>query len=342
MTKHGGAVNAARLAFPGAPEPWLDLSTGVNPYVYPYGSVPCESLTQLPDPHDLQALESAAASAFAIPSHAGAVAAPGTQAIINWLPQLFPARRAGILGFSYSGHAAAWERGGAEVPAVDDLSELAAMDVAIIVNPNNPDGRLVPAGELCRLAQALGRRNGLLIVDEAFIDFLEPEVSLAPRLPDAGAIVLRSFGKCYGLPGLRLGFAIAPKPMAEKLRAALGPWPVPGPAIGIGLKALADAPWRASARERLVKDAAKLDQMLAAAGFAPIGGTHLFRLAAHEHAQDWHARLARAGILARRFEARPHWLRFGIPGGEMAWRRLRAALGLPEAMAPVPLSLKCF
>jgi cobalamin biosynthetic protein CobC len=339
---HGGAVAAARLAFPGAPEPWLDLSTGVNPHAYPFGGVPWESLTRLPDPHELQALERAAAKAFAIPSHARAVAAPGTQAVINWLPQLFPARRAGILGFSYSGHAAAWERGGAEVPAVDDFAELAAKDAAIIVNPNNPDGRLVPAGELCRLAQELGRRNGLLIVDEAFIDFLEPEASLAPRLPDAGAIVLRSFGKTYGLPGLRLGFAIAPKRVAEKLRAALGPWPVPGPAIGIGQKALADAPWRAAARERLARETAKLDEMLAAAGFALVGGTHLFRLAAREDALDWHDRLARAGILARRFEARPHWLRFGIPGGEMAWGRLRAALGLPEAVASTPLSLKSF
>ncbi|HET6375735.1 MAG TPA: threonine-phosphate decarboxylase, partial [Methylocella sp.] len=138
MAGHGGAVAAARLAFPGAPEPWLDLSTGVNPHAYPFGGVPCESLTRLPDPHALQALESVAAAAFAIPSHAMAVAAPGTQAVINWLPQLFPARRAGILGFTYSGHAAAWERSGAEVLAVDDLADLAAMDAAIIVNPNNP------------------------------------------------------------------------------------------------------------------------------------------------------------------------------------------------------------
>ncbi|MGH6801365.1 MAG: aminotransferase class I/II-fold pyridoxal phosphate-dependent enzyme, partial [Methylocella sp.] len=132
----------------------------------------------------------------------------------------------------------------------------------------------------------------------------------------------------YGLPGLRLGFAIAAKPVAEKLRAALGPWPVSGAAIAIGSTALTDAEWLAATRARLQAGATALDKMLAAASFAPLGGGPLFRLVRHKDAQGWFERLAKAGILVRRFEAQQAWLRFGIAGSDADQMRLRAALGL--------------
>ncbi|MGH6796053.1 MAG: aminotransferase class I/II-fold pyridoxal phosphate-dependent enzyme, partial [Methylocella sp.] len=187
---------------------------------------------------------------------------------------------------------------------------------------------LVAAPDLRALAAVLGKHGGLLLVDEAFIDLLEPGASAVPDTAESGVIVLRSFGKTYGLPGLRLGFAIAAKPVAEKLRAALGPWPVSGAAIAIGGKALTDAAWLAATRARLHAGARALDKMLAAAGFAAAGGTPLFRLVRHEDAQGWFERLAKAGILVRRFAARPAWLRFGIAGSDAGRKRLRAALGL--------------
>ena len=84
----------------------------------------------------------------------------------------------------------------------DKLDELARADAAVIVNPNNPDGRLCDAAHLSALAREMGARGKSLIVDEAFIDFLPRENSLAPLLPLPGALVLRSFGKTYGLAGL--------------------------------------------------------------------------------------------------------------------------------------------
>jgi cobalamin biosynthesis protein CobC len=140
--------------------------------------------------------------------------------------------------------------------------------------------------------------------------------------------VLRSFGKTYGLPGLRLGFAIASKPLADKLRAALGPWPVSGAAITIGSTALINAEWLAATRARLHSDGKALDKMLAAAGFSPVGGNPLFRLVRHEDGEGWFERLAKAGVLVRRFAARPAWLRFGIAGSDAGRMRLCAALGL--------------
>jgi cobalamin biosynthetic protein CobC len=328
LAEHGGNLFAARKAYPEAPEPWLDLSTGVNPYAYPFAHPPMDSFTRLPEPEELRALEAAAARAYRAPVAAEVVAAPGTQAIVNWLPRLLPARRVGILGITYCEHARSWATSGAELTVVKDLSGLEVKDIAIVVNPNNPDGRLVAAADLRALAAVLCKHGGLLIVDEAFIDFLEPGASAVPDTAGSSAVVLRSFGKTYGLPGLRLGFAIAAKPVAEKLRAALGPWPVSGAAIRIGSTALMDLEWLAVTRTRLHAAASALDKILAAAGFAPVGGSLLFRLVRHEDAQAWFERLAESGILVRRFAAHPAWLRFGIAGSDAGRMRLCKALGL--------------
>lgn len=321
------------MAYPQAPEPWLDLSTGINPYSYPCGELSLESAIRLPEPQALRALEQAAARAYQVPAGTEVVAAPGTQAIINWLPHLLPARRVGILGFTYSEYARSWAASGAEVTIAEDLAGLADKDVAIVVNPNNPDGRRIAACELHALATAKSEHDGLLIVDEAFIDFLEPGASVVPDMPARGIVALRSFGKTFGLPGLRLGFAIAPTPLAEKLRAALGPWPISGAAIAIGSKALLDKSWLASTRAKLEADAAALEELLVAAGFASIGGGCLFRLVRHVDAQSWFEGLAKRGILVRRFEAHPTWLRFGTVRHDTDRARLRAALrAYPEKL----------
>jgi cobalamin biosynthesis protein CobC len=328
LAEHGGDLFAARRAYPQAPEPWLDLSTGINPYAYPFASPPLESFTRLPQRDALRKMEAAARAAYRAPAFAEIVAAPGSQTIINLLPHLVPARCVGILGVTYCEHARSWAASGAELSVVADLSGLEHKNVAIVVNPNNPDGKLAATADLHALAAVLRGHGGLLIIDEAFVDFLAPGASAVPDTTESGVVVLRSFGKTYGLPGLRLGFAIAAKPMAAKLRAALGPWPVSGAAIAIGSAALTDAEWLAATRARLHADASALDKILAAAGFAPVGGSPLFRLVRHDDAQGWFERLAKAGILVRRFAAHPDWLRFGIAGSGSGRMRLGAALGL--------------
>ncbi len=87
-------------------------------------------------------------------------------------------------------------------------------------------------------------------------------LSLAPHLPQSRLVVLRSLSKSYGLGGLRLGFALAAPDIAASLRAALGPWPVSGPAIAIGTSALGDRAWLDAARERLGRDVDRLDALL--------------------------------------------------------------------------------
>jgi cobalamin biosynthetic protein CobC len=208
---------------------------------------------------------------------------------------------------------------------VGDLDQANRADVVIVVNPDNPTGRVTSTSALGAIASLLAKKNGLLVVDEAFVDVLPETASIAPDLPPA-TIVLRSFGKTYGLAGLRLGFAIAEHPLASRIRAELGPWAVSGPGLRIGEAALSDARWLVEAKIRLESDRQRLDAMLEAAGFAVLGGTPLFRLVRHGEAMKILERLGRNGIHVRAFPREPQWLRFGLPANEQAWRRLSAAL----------------
>jgi len=328
FTYHGGNLGAARALFPDAPAPWIDLSTGINPHAYPAPDLPREAWTRLPDGADIARLEAITAARYGAPDSAGVIAGAGTQSLIQTIARLGPRSRVGVFGETYSGHARAWRAAGARVETVATLEALAAFDVAVVVNPNNPDGRLVDRADLLDLHRALAGSGGTLIVDEAFIDLLDGAASLIPALPAERTVVLRSFGKTYGLAGLRLGFAIASPDIAAPLRAALGAWPVSGPAIAIGAAAFADAAWLERMRPALAGEAARLDRLLVGAGATILGGTSLFRLIEHSDAPGLFGRLLRQGILARPFAGRPQRLRFGLPSGPEEWGRLERALAV--------------
>lgn len=328
---HGGDLATARALFPDAPQPWVDLSTGINPIPYPLPELPLSLWTRLPGADDEAALLAAARRAYRVPAGASIVAAPGTQILIELLPRLAPAGPVAILGPTYAEHGHAWRKAGYVVGEAAVPDPTAA--TVVVVNPNNPDGRLFSQAELAALAARCAARGGLLVVDEAFADFT-PETSVVADLP-AGAVALRSFGKTYGLAGLRLGFAIGAAEAMARLAAALGPWSVAGPALHVGAQALSDAAWLARTGVERAADAARLDAMLAPHG-RPAGGTSLFRLLETPAAPALFARLGRHGIYVRRFQNAPERLRFGLPGDAAAWSRLRLALGAdaPQASRP--------
>jgi cobalamin biosynthetic protein CobC len=322
---HGGRLAEASRLFPYAPRPFLDLSTGINPVPYPIPGLDPSVFSRLPEPGAEVALRAVAAVAYRVADPSMIAAAPGTQILIGLLPRLFPARHVRVLGPTYAEHAHAWRAGGAEVAIVPDVAALSGAETAVLCQPNNPDGRRQDRASLIALAASLAARGGFLVVDEAFAD-LEEGASTADALPRPGLIVLRSFGKTYGLAGARLGFALADAPTASVIREALGPWAVSGPAIAIGRAALADRAWLAATRARLAAETPQLDALIVAAGLRVVGGTNLFRLAEGAAAPEMFARLGRAGIFTRRFAERPDRLRFGFPGSPEDWERLRHAL----------------
>ncbi len=323
---HGGDLDAARKLFPGAPEPFVDLSTAINPHPYPIPHASPEDFARLPDAESLKRLTGNAATAYAAPSEANVVPAAGTQILMTLVAGLVPPGRAAILGPTYAEHARVAALAGHAVTTVPELAPLGEADLAIVVNPNNPDGRVFGTGELLRIAEKQRERSGLLVVDEAFVDAGPRGESLSPHVEEANIIVLRSFGKFFGLAGIRLSFALAAKELAARLRASLGPWPVSGPALTVGKAALGDEDWIEQTRLSLGKATHRLEVLLQDAGLESVGHTELFHLVRSPEAQQTFERLGRAGIFVRRFEEQSEWLRFGLPGEEDAWRRLEAAL----------------
>lgn len=323
---HGGELAAARLLFPHAPEPFIDLSTGINPYAYPLPQMPADLFARLPDREAAAALAGLAAATYGAVSAAHVVAAPGTQMLLPLVAGLVRPGRAAVVVPTYSEHGRAAALAGHDVTAIRDLGATADAALVIVTNPNNPDGRLFAKDDLMELAEQLQRRGGLLVIDEAFMDVGPSGLSLVPQAARGHIVVLRSFGKFFGLAGLRLGFAFAAPPLAARLTAQLGPWAVSGPALAVGSKALADRAWIETTRRRLTQAAVRLDAVLAGAGLDIIGGTSLFRLAVTPLADRWFRHLGRAGLLTRVFAEHPSWLRFGLPADEPQWRRLEIAM----------------
>jgi cobalamin biosynthesis protein CobC len=323
---HGGDLAAGRRLFPDAPEPFIDLSTGINPNPYPLSRLPADVFARLPDADALTSLIAVAARAYGAASESHVMAAPGTQILLPLVAALARPGRAAVLAPSYGEFTRAAALAGHSVTEVSGLAAVDDAQLVFVANPNNPDGRLLSRNNLITLAGNLRARDGLLVVDEAFMDFGPPGESLAAEVSVGNVVVLRSFGKFFGLAGLRLGFALAAPEIATRLAAMLGPWAVSGPALAIGAKALADAAWIKKTRSRLARSAEKLDGILSDSGLDIVGGTNLFRLVRANRASELFHHLGRAGILVRAFPEKSDWLRFGLPANEKAWRWLQIAL----------------
>ncbi|SLN55578.1 Histidinol-phosphate aminotransferase [Roseivivax jejudonensis] len=319
MRDHGGDLDRAMAQY-GAGD-WLDLSTGINAVPYPVPPIPDRAFAALPTVAEKAALDAAAHEAYG--ARVTPVALAGAQAAIQLVPRLGSPGHARILGPTYNEHAGALSAQGWTVTEVDTIAALSGADLAVVVNPNNPDGRRWRPSDLLALRKDVDR----LIVDESFAD-PEPELSLAPQIADAteGLVVLRSFGKFFGLAGLRLGFALAGSAESEALRALAGPWAVSGPAIAIGATALRDGTWQAATRARLNADAARLDALADSAGWRLVGGTPLFRTYVTPDATAAQAALATRQIWTRIFPYSDRWIRLGLPGREADWQRLETAL----------------
>ncbi len=314
-------MSDAQAQFSDAPLPWVDLSTGINPHAWDGPRADFAALKRLPDPAEIRALEAAAAASFGVDA-AQVVAVAGAETGLRLLPRMLGASSVTIVAPTYGGHEEGWRAAGCAVvlAAWDARIAAAATDALVIVNPNNPDGRALGAAAVLGL-RAPGR---VLIVDESFVE-VDPALSVA-AFADERLIVLRSFGKFFGLAGVRLGFVVAGVALAGRLRGAIGDWAVSAEAIAAGRGAYADPGWAKATRELLGRDAARLDALLEGAGFLVLGGTTLFRLCAVADAAGWFARLAEAGLLVRPFAAQPDWLRFGLPGHEDEWARLAEVL----------------
>ncbi|WP_319640929.1 threonine-phosphate decarboxylase CobD [Ralstonia pickettii] len=323
---HGGNLAAARALYGEPAGGWLDLSTGINPHGYSIPPIPPDAWLRLPEDDGLEAL---AAAHYGVTDARAVLAVAGSQAAIRTLPTLLPRGRAGIAQIGYSEYAPAFARAGHDVVPLPEGAFLGDLpnDVRhlVVVNPNNPTARLLPAATLSDWHTRLQARGGTLIVDEAFIEALDDGPTLAPLAGTPGLVVLRSIGKFYGLAGARIGFALAAPERLAALRDALGHWTVNGPARAVVRAALADTAWQAATRAQLQLAGRRLSTLLDRHGL-PNTATPLFAWAPGAYAQALRASLARLGIWTRLFDAPVNGLRFGLPPDETGWQRLGDAL----------------
>lgn len=325
---HGGALDLMRARFPQAPEPWVDLSTGINPWPYPLDSPQPETLQRLPTATAMAACRDVMAKTFGSAAEC-VLPIPGSELLIRLLPTLLRPRRGTrvtVTRPTFADHAEVWRAAGCRVTEISDpLKVLASTDFVVLCNPNNPDGRVWNPDRLEAARAVLAERGGWLIVDEAYAD-VRPDLSLAAGGGQAGLILLRSFGKFFGLPGLRLGALMAPQDILETVRQCLGVWSVSGPALVAGAQAYRDSGWQQDTRHRLATARARLDAVLNAAGLRVTGGVDLFRFVEVDDADSVWQRLAGRGIFVRRFDWSQNRLRIGLPPDANAETRLVQAL----------------
>ncbi|WP_156842541.1 threonine-phosphate decarboxylase CobD [Novosphingobium aquimarinum] len=321
FTWHGGRLDEARAHFGSPAEAWIDLSTGINPEPWPGVGAFAADWTALPSPAKLRTLEATAARHFGVDND-HICALPGSEMGLRLLPQVL--RLPGFhIAPTYRTHGAVFPQS----LVLDDERDLPQSAAALLVaNPNNPDGRVHPAATLLDWLERTEQTAGWLLLDEAFAD-VDPEISLASHVDDARRLILfRSFGKFFGLAGLRLGFVLGPRAIIARYKQLLGDWPVHAGALGVGIAAYDDSKWIEATRQQLRAKAARLDALLSGHRLTLLGQCPLFRLVETDNAQALFERLARRSILTRPFDYAPNWLRLGLPGSEEAWQRLDQAL----------------
>lgn len=325
--QHGGALDRMRAVFPHAPTPWVVLSTGINPWPYRGSGLDVAVYDRLPTQAAHAKCRTALSEATDAPPESICLA-PGSELLIRLLPRFLSCRRLAILDPTYGDYSEAWRQAGSDVIETDDPLSLAeSVDAVIVCNPNNPNGRRFETEHLLRARDKLAARGGWLIIDEAYCD-LTPSHSVTSHGGTEGLIILRSFGKFYGLPGLRLGAIIAPADLTKRVSQLFGAWPVSSAALEIGAEAFRDQAWQKSTRAALQNARQALDLVLETNALQVIGGTDLFRFVQVDDAHAAWRHLAQSGLYVRHFENMPARLRIGLPANEIQLARLNEALNL--------------
>ncbi|TWD57788.1 L-threonine O-3-phosphate decarboxylase [Agrobacterium vitis] len=323
--KHGGGLAAASASYGGRISDWLDLSTGINPCPPALPALEPRVWHRLPD-RELEEDAQAAARDFYGSGKILPLAVPGTQSAIQLLPRLLKrGKRAAILSPTYGEYGRSFALNAMPVDRINSLDDISQdHGLVVVVNPNNPTGRVFEPPVLIELAMSLRNWGGVLVVDEAFGD-CQPALSLAPAVEQYDNLVIfRSFGKFFGMAGVRLGFVIAADAISQIFTDALGPWAVSGPALALAshlLRGDADV-----IRQQIAHRSAALERILAGAGLKVAGRTPLFSLVEHAQAAELHDHLCQDHILTRIFDYNSHWLRVGLSPDEDGDRRLAASL----------------
>ncbi|MCK4274247.1 MAG: histidinol-phosphate aminotransferase family protein [Dehalococcoidales bacterium] len=166
-----------------------------------------------------------------------------------------------------------------------------------ICNPNNPTGKYLSREDIEKVQKEMD--DGLLVLDEAYIDFVEKTWNSFDLTERGNVVVLRSMTKDYGLPGLRLGYAVAREEIIDSLRPALPPWNVNAIAQKVGLAVLEKEEYlRQSLRQ--VREAKRfLVAELTGLGFKVLPSDANYFLVKAGNAPEFRRSLLKEGVMVR-------------------------------------------
>ncbi len=312
---HGGDIEAWARAWHCGVDEILDLSTGIHPLGPPSWLAAWlrdhAGLAAIYPDLDGEPARSALAEAFGVGPESVVITA-GAQAAIEVLFPAFGWRSMAIRVPCYREPLRCAERAGCRVCACDGNGAMPEAELRWMTTPDNPGGEAV----------ALEVDGCWQVWDESYMPFAErSRLGVSERVIRVGSLT-----KLFAIPGLRLGYVVAAAATIARLRDFLPPWPAATPALHLLPELLLEA----VARDRAVTVArSRLVALLKEAGWRVRPSAASFVLA---HPEDGVApEFARHRILVRDFPEWPQlrgWFRFGLPGDEVAWRRLSGALGL--------------
>jgi histidinol-phosphate aminotransferase len=176
--------------------------------------------------------------------------------------------------------------------------------LTFLCNPNSPSGTLVSLQQIDRLARSV---SGILVVDEAYVDFADSEgasvLPLIRRLPNL--VVLRTFSKSFSLAGMRIGVAFAPEEIIAGMMKVKDSYNVNRLSLVAATAALQDLPWMARNVRRIQRSRRKLIAGVQNLGFHVLPSQSNFVLARKpgENLKESYEALKRQKILVRYFDA---------------------------------------
>lgn len=246
----------------------LDFSASINPLGFPATGrrairAALKQIVHYPDPDCWQLRQVLAEQCGVGPEDI--LVGNGSTELIHLLPRALAIQSALIMGPTFEEYARALTDAGSSLqyvharreerfrPPVQDLlrqysAARSGFDALFVCNPNNPTGQVLNRSALRELAEAVHRRRGWLIVDEAFIDYC-PAQSVLSLLQDYPRIVLlRSLTKFYAMPGLRIGYLVGASQVVARLKDCQPPWSVNSLAQEVACSVVQDHAYAAESR----------------------------------------------------------------------------------------------
>jgi threonine-phosphate decarboxylase len=227
---------------------------------------------------EMNELRKAIARYFGIrPGHV--VCGNGSTELIHLIPRVYKPKKVLVPVPTFTEYAAAAAAAGSEVinyplkekdgfrvDPIEMAFALKGVDMIFLCNPNNPTGLLVPKGEMREILNYALKEGVRVVVDEAFMDFIDNESLVKDAVQSPHVICLRAFTKFYGMPGLRVGYAVANEETAASLASSLEPWSVSTPAERAAIAALNDWGYTKKTRKLIAKER---DRLLSALRLLP-------------------------------------------------------------------------